>query len=296
MPEPVPHPPIRHEPLSLLLIACNVAVSMEAVVADWIGLLEGRALPYEIVVVDDGSTDSTPMLADLLASRFSHIRVLHHASRQGFGAALRSGLAAARHPLLAYTTCDRQYLPADLKRFLELIDKVDLVTGYRLWLPTPPLVRWLGWLYRFFMRVVFGITLEPRPCWLGDNGQKKRWLARWIFGVRVHDVDCAFRLFRRSVFDHLPIQSHGAFAQVEVLAKANFLGCWMAETPVAYHPPEGPTLYGSLNPNDTYLTEAYRLFQHPSFRHPLPEPEVKEEFPDLGPVGEAPQSDMPIQQ
>jgi glycosyltransferase involved in cell wall biosynthesis len=266
---------------------------MEAVVADWIDLLEARALPYEIILVDDGSTDSTPMLADLLTSRFPHIRVLHHASRLGFGAALRSGLAAARHPLLAYSTCDRQYQPADLKRFLELIDKVDLVTGYRLWLPTPPLVRWLGWIYRMVMRVAFGVSLEPRPCWLGDDGQKKRFLARWIFGVRVHDVDCAFRLCRRSIFERLPIQSQGPFAQVEILAKANFLGCWMAETPVAYHPPEGPTLYSSLNPNDTYLAEAYRLFQTPTFRHRLPETEIKEEFRDLGEIGGSPEGGTP---
>src|SRR5204863_8327961 len=144
----------------------------------------------------------------------------------------------------------------EFKRLLDKIDKVDLVTGYRLWLPVPPLLRVLGRIYRGFVRVVFGIPLEPLPAWLGDHGQRKRWLARWVFGVRVHDVECAFRLFRRSVLARMPIQSHGPFAQVEILAKANFLGCWMFEVPVSYQPPSGPLVHGSLDPTDSYLAEA----------------------------------------
>jgi glycosyltransferase involved in cell wall biosynthesis len=275
MPEPDLRTAISHESISLVLLACNASAHVEALLGEWSDILDGLKRPCEIILVDDGSTDATPAMADALASRFPQLRVLHHASRMGMGAALRSGIAAARYPLLAYTTCDRQYQPGDLQRLLEAIDKVDLVIGYRLWLQTPPLLRRLGSIYRGAVRVLFGIPLDPLPSWLGHGGQKKRWLARWLFGVRVHDVECAFRLCRRSIFEHLPIQSHGPFAQVELLAKANFLGCWITQVPVAFNPAESPLLDDAPNPIDSYLAEALRLMREPTFRHP--EPPVPEE-------------------
>ncbi len=266
MPDPAERPPIAASPLSLILVAHNAAAEVEAVVKAWAVQLDALSRPYEILLVDDGSNDDTPVLTDLLADQSKRVKALHHASPQGFGAALRSGLAAAKHPLLAYCTCDRQYQPGELKRFLEMIDKVDLVTGYRQWLPVPRLLKVLGTVWRGLVRVLFGIPLEPLPCWLGDRGQQKRWLARWFFGVRVHDVECAFRLFRRSVFTRIPIQSNGPFAQVEILAKANFTGCWMAEVPVSYNPPPaGPPIAPAPKPTDSYITEARRLFSDPDF-------------------------------
>ena len=259
-------PPIANAPLSLVLVASNAAADLVAVVLAWITELDTLHRSWEIILVDDGSTDDTPMRADILAARNDRLRVVHHAMRQGFGAALRSGIAEAKYPLLAYTTCDLQYQPAELKRFLEQIDKVDLVTGCRLWMPVPRPARWLGKLWRVVVRVLFGISLEPLPSWLGDHGQSKRWLAHWVFGVRVHDVECAFRLLRRTILARLPIQSNGPFAQVEMLAKANFCGCWIAEVPVAYHPPAGAVVPQPLSSKDSYLAEAYRLFREPAFR------------------------------
>jgi hypothetical protein len=72
-------------------------------------------------------------------------------------------------------------------------------------------------------RVVIGVPLMPRVCWLGSEGRGRRWVARWVFGVRVLDPECPFRLARREIFQHLPIQSSGPFVQVEMLAKANHL-------------------------------------------------------------------------
>lgn len=270
MPDAAERLPIATQPISLILVAHNAAIDLEAVIRGWSSFLDSLVRPFEIILVDDGSTDETATQADMLASRLSRVRVLHHASRQGLGAALRSGIPEAKYPLLVYSTCDRQYQPQDLKRHLELIDKVDLVAGYRNWLPVPPLLRSLGSLYRGLVRVLLGIPLEPLPCWLGDHGQAKRWLARWVFGVRVLDVECALRLFRRSVFARMPLQSHGPFVQVEILAKANFMGCWMAEVPVSYQPPAGAAVQDFAPAGDTFLSEAYRVFKDPAFGPPVP--------------------------
>src|SRR5262249_30078436 len=141
---------------------------------------------------------------------------------------------------LFYTTCSKEYDPQDLRRLLEKIDQVDLVTGYRVGRPVPVWRRLLDFLWRGFVRVLFGMPLEREDCWPGTRGWRRRWLARWMFGVRVRDPECAFRLFRRSVFQRIPIQSSGSWAQVEIIAKANFLGCWMAEEPVTWVAAEGP--------------------------------------------------------
>jgi glycosyltransferase involved in cell wall biosynthesis len=267
MPDPQ-RPPIATEPISLVLPAYNAAAHVEKVARFWHAQLTALARPFEIILVDDGSTDDTPMLADMLPTHLSHIQVIHHSTPQGFGAALRAGIALAKHPLLAYMPCDEQYDPADFARLLGEIDKVDLVIGYRQWLPVPPVLRGLGMVYRVFVRIIFGIPLEPLKSWLGDHGQSKRWFARLAFGLRVHDVESAFCLFRRAIFERMPIQSNGPFAQVEILAKANFLGCLMAEESVSYRAPSGSPLWSSLTGGETFLSEARRLFREPSFGAP----------------------------
>src|SRR5207247_11064353 len=102
MPDPAERPPIASEPISLVLVAHNAAAEVEAVTAAWHTQLGGLARPYEILLVNDGSTDDTALLADMLAAKNPRVRVIHHTTRLGFGVALRSGFAAAQHPLLAY--------------------------------------------------------------------------------------------------------------------------------------------------------------------------------------------------
>jgi glycosyltransferase involved in cell wall biosynthesis len=187
--------------------------------------------------VDDGSTDRSAALAEEWAGRHPRGRVLRHRVRSGFGAALRTGLAAARHPLFFYSTCDNQYEPADLKQLLDVIDQVHVVSGYR---------------------VQEGASGKPYRA-----GRGYRWLVRLLFGVRLRDIDCAFKLFRREIFARIPIQSNGRFVHAEILAKANFLGCLMGEAPVRYRPgPGGATAEASLRQT---LAEAHRVFHHPDF-------------------------------
>jgi len=161
---------------------------------------------------------------------------LRNPSHCGVGIALRAGLAKAHYPLCLYADCADGYEPTDIRLFLEAIDQVDLVAGFR---ESKSARRWS--LRRFL----------------------QRWLVRIFFGVRLKDVDCSFKLFRREIFGRIPIQSHGPFAHAEVVAKANFLGCLMCEVPVSYAPANGDiakTQYSSGN-----WAEASRVFRSPDF-------------------------------
>jgi glycosyltransferase involved in cell wall biosynthesis len=243
--EPEKLPAILPAPLSVILPVFNQEASLEAVVESWVSYLESLGNGYEMLLVDDGSTDRTVAVMEALRGKNSAVHALRNDTHRGFGAALRTGLAAAQHPLLAYTGFRSPYQPADLNGLLKWINEVHLVTGYRMCGRRAYRKTWGEWAYR--------------------------WLARWIFGVQLRDVGCVFLLARRSNFERIPLQSNGPLAHVEVLAKANFLGCMLTEVPVPYPPtlregPLGDTSLGQL------LREARRLFAHPDFGPPvLPE-------------------------
>jgi len=235
MPEAPERPPIATAPLGVVLLAHNVEADLERILEGWQGFLNSLDRPYQICIVNDGSTDRTGPIAEALSVRFPQVRVLHHAKETGIGAALRSGLAASGLPLFCYAECSTAYQPADLKKMLELIDQVDLVCGFRenrarRWL-------WKDCLYALMVRLVFG--------------------------VRLKDVDCPFKLFRREIFSRMPIQSDGSFAHAEIVAKANFLGCLIAEVPVTFEP-QISSASAESNLRKPWR-EAYNLFRNPDF-------------------------------
>jgi glycosyltransferase involved in cell wall biosynthesis len=264
MSDPPELPPIASAPLSVLLLAHDDAPHLAEVLGGWVAQLRDLGRDYELLVVDDGSRDGTGGLAEFLAGRQPRLRVLRHAERRGLGAAFRTGLVAARHPLLLSAPCDRQYQPADLKRFMDVIDKVHLVSGYREFARMPWWLRGVGLAYRALSRLVLGDSPAPLPGWLGWSGHARRLLARILFAVRLHDVDCAFRLFRRHIFNRIPVQADGRFVHVEILAKANFLGYVMAEEPVPHQPRAG----WAAEPWRQTLRAVRRLLSDPDFGPP----------------------------
>lgn len=259
---------MSNQPLSVILLASDAAAHVEAVLAGWAAWLEARGKPYDLLLVDDASGDGTADKAEGLA--LPRLRVLRHAARQGEGAALRTGLAAAERPLLFYTLCHPDYRPEDLGRLLDKpmpeasdgqeIDHVHMMGGFRAGVPMPAALRALGWAWRAFCLVVLAYRPAPLPGWLGW----RRWLgwllARAVFAIRHHDVACPFRLFRREVVARIPIQSDSAFAHVELLAKANFLTTWMSEDlPLAAAPPAYRGDWGAM------WRDARRVFDKPDF-------------------------------
>src|ERR687896_307347 len=133
---------------------------------------------FEVIVVNDGSTDDTAAIVDELARTYPQVRVVHHSVNRGYGGALRSGFAAATRELVFYTDGDAQYDPAEMAQLWEAFDdRVDLVNGYKISRSDP--------LHRIVIGRIYHHTVKL------------------LFGLRVSDVDCDFRLMRRSIFDRV---------------------------------------------------------------------------------------------
>ena len=167
----------------------------------------------EVTVIDDGSTDRTGKIADDLARGDGRVRVVHHGTRRGYGGAVRSGLLSATKDFIFFTDGDRQFDIADVGRLIAAIDGVDAVMGYRLERQDPPRARFVAWVYNWVIRVLF------------------------LGGFR--DVDCAFKLFRRSVFERVPLErvrSNGAFFSAELLITLRRAGIRTREVGVPHYP------------------------------------------------------------
>jgi glycosyltransferase involved in cell wall biosynthesis len=210
--------------LSYFFPAHNEEANLPGLVAEALEALPALAERFEIVIVDDGSRDATPRLADELAAQHPEVRAVHHPTNLGYGAALRSGFAASRYELLAFTDGDRQFRVADLEPLLARLDpaagsgaigtvgapRPDAVVGFRIH-RADPLVRTVyARLYRLANRV--------------------------FFGLRVRDVDCACKAFRRSALEGIAVESGGAFFSAELLIKLQAAGRTIAEVGVPHYP------------------------------------------------------------
>ena len=164
----------------------------------------------EVLIVDDGSRDGTAELAAQLASDDPRVRVVTHPTNQGYGAALRSGFMQAQHEWIFYTDSDGQFDLNDLPKLLALLGRYDVVTGYRA-------ERRDGRL-----RAAFGSTFTAAV-----NG---------LLGVHVRDVNCAFKVYPRSLFEGLQLNTTGALIDAEMLSAARLSGLRIGELPVTHRP------------------------------------------------------------
>ncbi len=165
---------------------------------------------FEIIIVNDGSTDKTAEIADGLAAEHDQVRVVHHPTNLGYGAALRSGFNAAGKELVFYTDGDGQFDVGELPPLLPLIDDYDIVSCYR-----------SNRQDNFFRRA---------------NGRLWTKLVCVLFKMDVRDIDCAFKLYRREIFDHIEMVSSGALIDAEILARAVRAGYRITQRPVRHYP------------------------------------------------------------
>jgi len=200
--------------LSYFFPAHNEEANLEGLVGEALATLPDLAERFEIVIVNDGSRDGTGRIADELAAAHPGVvRAVHHPTNLGYGAALLSGFRASEHEHVAFTDGDRQFRVADVGRLIDRMaaaDAPDVVVGYRI-KRADPLVR----------------TVYARAYRLAN---------RILFGLKVRDVDCACKLFRRAALEGIAIESGGAFFSAELLIKLQAAGRSVAEVGVPHHP------------------------------------------------------------
>ena len=192
--------------------AYNDAPSLPTLIERTFAVLSESANEFEVIVVNDGSRDGTAGVLRALQRRFGPcLRVVEHAQNRGYGAALRTGLEAARYDLVFYTDGDGQYDVRELPLLLDLMgDGVGLVNGYKLTRHDPWHRICIGWLYNRFARALFGIALR--------------------------DIDCDFRLIRRGVLQSLDLRSDTGSICVELVRGIELSGCAVVEVGVHHHP------------------------------------------------------------
>jgi glycosyltransferase involved in cell wall biosynthesis len=236
--------PIAERGISVILTSCNDAATLEADVLAVTQTLERIGRSHEIIIVDDGSTDATAEIAERLAAANRRVHLIRHDPPRGCGAALRSGVAVAKHPLVWQFDGGGQFDAADIEKLLAQIDRADIVCGSR----------------------------ERVGTW-GFGYAVYRWMLRWVFAVHVRDVDCGFRLGRRAALRRIPIQSDGRFAHAEILAKATFMNMLLTEVGIAWRCSTNALIRWRESARRT-RREAANVFRRPQFivREPSGEP------------------------
>jgi dolichol-phosphate mannosyltransferase len=196
--------------LSLVMPAFNEEPGIAEAVAEAHESLVGLGYEFEILVVDDGSSDRTADGVRELAGMWPRVRLLSHARNLGYGAALRTGFEAARYELVAFTDADGQFYLEDLDELVPLSDEHPVVVGWRIDRKDP-------WRRRFLSR---GYNL----------------LARTLVGTGVRDCDCALKVFRRENLAYLLPETAGFFVNTEMLSRARQFGWSVAEVGVRHRP------------------------------------------------------------
>jgi len=175
---------------------------------------------YEVIVINDGSADDTPRILDELARVYpDHVRIVHHVKNRGYGGALRSGFAAATKEFVFYTDGDAQYDPAEMTVLWDKMSPdVDWVNGWKFSRADP------------LHRIIIGRLYHHS--------------VKWLFGLRVRDVDCDFRLIRRRIFDVVRLEKSSGVICLEMMKKFQDAGFRVAETPVHhYHRAHGKSQF-----------------------------------------------------
>lgn len=163
---------------------------------------------YEIIVINDGSTDDTGSVLDEMAKHYpTTLRVFHRTQPSGYGGVLRAGFLAAQKEWVFYTDGDAQYDARELTLLVNAAtENVDMVQGYKIKRHDP------------FHRVIIGVLYQ--------------YFVKIIFGLSIRDVDCDFRLMRREIFDHIELESVTGTITFEMVKKIQDAGYKIVEVPV----------------------------------------------------------------
>ena len=195
--------------ISAVMPAFNEEANLEQSVGRMAAALATQARAFEVIVVDDGSRDGTAAVLERLKPIHPSLRVVRHSENRGYGAALRSGFAAARYPWIFLEDADNQFDPADVAALLARAADADIVAGYRKQRRDPLARRLNAW--AFFTLVTI------------------------LFGRLARDVNCAFKLMRRDLLERMALHSEGALINTEVFVLARQLQARVVEVPIQHY-------------------------------------------------------------
>ena len=196
--------------LSVIFPAFNEEANIRCTVETAIKVLPNVATRWEIIVVDDGSSDATALICDDLKARYREVEVIRHGQNRGYGAALKSGIISAKYDLIFFSDSDGQFNLRDLEQLIRWSNDYDIVAGYR--------------------------AKRHDPVYRRMNALGWNLLVRLVLRIKVRDIDCAFKLFRREVFEHVQIRCVGAMVNTEILAQATQLGMRIHQVKVSHFP------------------------------------------------------------
>lgn len=202
----------KYPSLSAFFPAYNDAPSLPSLISSMFAVLEEHVEDYEVIVVNDGSKDDTGRVLDQLRTLHGpRLRVITHPQNRGYGAALRSGFAAARKQLVFYTDGDGQYDVHELPVLLaQLGPYTGFVNGYKLERHDPLHRVWIGKTYNRF--------------------------ARFLFGIQIRDIDCDYRLIQRELIEQMSLESTSGTVCIELVRQLEMSGWEFAEVGVHHYP------------------------------------------------------------
>ena len=202
--------PANNVSISVFFPCYNEQGNIAGVVGKALAELENLNADFEVIIVDDGSGDSTGTIADELAGGNDRVKVVHHRTNLGYGAALQSGFKASTKELVFYTDGDGQFDIKEMPGLLDLMEQCDIVSCYRLNRQDNLVRKINAW------------------CWTK--------LVCLLFGMRIRDIDCAFKLYKREIFDNIKLVSTGALIDAEILARAVRQGYRVEQRGVHHYP------------------------------------------------------------
>lgn len=196
--------------LSVFFPCYNEQDNVERVVKAALEVLESLKIDYEVIIVNDGSKDKTGQIADKLAAENKNIKVVHHSPNQGYGAALQSGFKKSTKEYVFYTDGDGQFDIKELPLLFPFTADYDIITGFRI------------------NRQDNLIRKMNAFCWTT--------MVNLLFGMKIKDMDCAFKLYKRKIFDEVTLKSTGALINTEIFARAKNKGYKIYQLGVHHYP------------------------------------------------------------
>jgi glycosyltransferase involved in cell wall biosynthesis len=228
---------VKFPSLSVFFPAYNDAPSLPGLLEKTFAALQAHVADYEVIVINDGSYDHTAQVLEELRLKYAPLlRVVTHEQNRGYGGALRSGFSSARKDFVFYTDGDGQYDAGELPKLLELMTpETGLVNGFKLERHDPAHRIWIGSTYNF--------------------------CARLLFGIGIRDIDCDFRLIRRTLLQKVHLTSTSGTICVELVRKLELTGCRVAEVGVHHYARlHGKSQFFRLRSLATTLLELIRLW------------------------------------